>query len=71
MRWHEPGRIDVRGGTWTSENEYALQPTARRYEQYEMSIAAKVLWCYCGVIVVFFFIMSRLTVGGWDHNTCC
>ena len=38
----EPAIVDVHGGVWTSETEYELDPTAKRYEVYEMSFAAKV-----------------------------
>ncbi|KAL4425946.1 hypothetical protein ABPG75_009962 [Micractinium tetrahymenae] len=38
----EPGTVDNTGGIWTGAGEYALQPTAKRFEQYESSFAAKV-----------------------------
>lgn len=39
----EPAVVDVHGAVWTQRNEYELVPSAKRYELYEMSYAAKVL----------------------------
>lgn len=44
-QWHHPGRIDVASARWEAAGRYSLQPDARRYEQYEMSMAAKVHAC--------------------------
>lgn len=38
----EPAMLDMWGGEWTARDEYQPQPTARRYEQYEVAFAAKV-----------------------------
>lgn len=38
----EPAALDMWGATWSGESQYDLHPTARRYEQYEISFAAKV-----------------------------
>lgn len=38
----EPAALDVRGGTWLGADQYSMHATARRYEEYEMSFAAKV-----------------------------
>ncbi len=35
--------VDVHGAVWTGRNQYELVPSAKRYELYEMSYAAKVL----------------------------
>ena len=40
-RGGEPAMVDVHGGVWVSETEYELDPTAKRYEVYEMNFAAK------------------------------
>lgn len=40
----EPAAIDVTGASWVGDSEYRLQPSARRFESYEMSFAAKVRW---------------------------
>lgn len=37
----EPSALDVRGGRWTAPGEYTPERSARRYEEYEMSFAAK------------------------------
>ncbi|KAK9841124.1 hypothetical protein WJX74_000394 [Apatococcus lobatus] len=42
MAKHEPAALDIHGATWTGEQDYKLDPTAKRYEVYEMSMAAKV-----------------------------
>ena len=39
----EPAMVDVHGAVWTGRNEYELVSSAKRYELYEMSYAAKVL----------------------------
>lgn len=39
----EPAMVDVHGAVWTDRNDYELVPSAKRYELYEMSYAAKVL----------------------------
>jgi cysteine desulfurase / selenocysteine lyase len=38
----EPGALDVRGGRWLGKSDYEQHGSARRYEEYEMSFAAKV-----------------------------
>ena len=43
----EPAMVDVHGAVWTGRNEYDLVPSAKRYELYEMSYAAKVLLQLC------------------------
>ena len=50
MELSEPAMIDVLGAIWHSSghgtkqyaHRYELAPTARRYEQYEITFAAKV-----------------------------
>ena len=42
MAKHEPAALDIHGATWTGPKDYKLDPTAKRYELYEMSMAAKV-----------------------------
>ena len=42
MALAEPGFLDNWGAEWTAMEEYELHPTARRYESYEMSVAAKI-----------------------------
>lgn len=42
MARHEPAALDIHGATWTGPKDYTLDPTAKRYEVYEMSMAAKV-----------------------------
>ncbi len=42
MSSFEPGTLDNIGATWTGSSDYALQPTAQRFEQYEINFAAKV-----------------------------
>lgn len=37
--------LDMRGAEWSGEGRYTLQPTARRFEQYEISFATKVTTC--------------------------
>lgn len=43
MARREPAVVDVHGAVWTGHNQYELVPSAKRYELYEMSYAAKVL----------------------------
>lgn len=38
----EPAALDVRSGMWLGAQTYSMHATARRYEEYEMSFAAKV-----------------------------
>lgn len=38
----EPSAMDVRGATWFSSAAYQAADSARRFEEYEMSFAAKV-----------------------------
>ena len=33
--------VDVHGAVWTGRHDYQLVPSAKRYELYEMSYAAK------------------------------
>ena len=42
MALAEPGFLDNWGAEWAAMGEYELHPTARRYESYEMSVAAKI-----------------------------
>ncbi|KAK9862697.1 hypothetical protein WJX84_002020 [Apatococcus fuscideae] len=42
MAKHEPATLDIHGATWTGKQDYELDPTAKRYEVYEMSMSAKV-----------------------------
>eukprot|EP00951_Prasinocladus_malaysianus_P013073 scaffold98235_cov30-Prasinocladus_malaysianus.AAC.1 len=42
MEGSSPAMLDVWGAMWEGQGSYAMQPTARRYESYEMSFAAKV-----------------------------
>ena len=42
MRLFEPATLDNTGALWCSAEKYELRPTARRFEKYEMSFAAKV-----------------------------
>ena len=44
MAQAEPAALDIHGATWTGKQDYKLDPTAKRYEVYEMSMAAKVSW---------------------------
>lgn len=37
----EPAMVDVHGAVWTGRHDYKLVPSAKRYELYEMSYAAK------------------------------
>ena len=37
----EPATLDIHGARWTATDAYELVPTAERYEQYEISLAAK------------------------------
>ena len=39
----EPAVVDVHGAVWKGRHEYELVPSAKRYELYEMSYAAKVI----------------------------
>ncbi|KAL3143663.1 hypothetical protein ABBQ38_002458 [Trebouxia sp. C0009 RCD-2024] len=41
MARREPAMVDVHGAVWTGRNEYELVPSAKRYELFEMSYAAK------------------------------
>lgn len=38
----EPAMLDMWGSEWAAREAYELQPTAQRYEQYEVAFAAKV-----------------------------
>lgn len=38
----EPGFLDNTGASWSGRDSYTLAPTAKRFESYEMSFAAKV-----------------------------
>ena len=38
----EPAVLDNVGARWVAKDSYELQPTAKRFECYEMSFAAKV-----------------------------
>jgi cysteine desulfurase/selenocysteine lyase len=42
MDQFEPAVLDNVGARWVADNAYELQPTAKRFESYEMSFAAKV-----------------------------
>jgi cysteine desulfurase/selenocysteine lyase len=42
MSKFEPATLDNTGAVWSSPTSYELKPTARRFERYEMSFAAKV-----------------------------
>ena len=46
----EPAMVDVHGAVWTSPDEYELVPSAKRYELYEMSYAAKVVLHSCNCV---------------------
>ena len=37
-----PAALDVWGGKWTQPGEFEALPSAKRYEEYELSFAAKV-----------------------------
>lgn len=41
MKAFEPMTLDVRGARWESPNEYKMEGTAKKFEQFEMSFAAK------------------------------
>ncbi|KAK9823906.1 hypothetical protein WJX72_006290 [[Myrmecia] bisecta] len=41
MQMTEPAVVDVWGASWVSRTQYDLHATARRYESYEVSFAAK------------------------------
>lgn len=41
MAQTEPAALDMWGATWSGDSTYVLHPSARRYEQYEISFAAK------------------------------
>ena len=42
MRRTEPAALDLHGATWGPRSDrYVMDPTALRYEQYEISFAAK------------------------------
>ena len=38
----EPALIDLHSATWTSRSSYSLRPDARRFENYESNIAARI-----------------------------
>lgn len=38
----EPACIDLHGAEWVARGAYALHPTAKRFESYEISFASKV-----------------------------
>lgn len=38
----EPATLDNHGAQWTAAGTFEMAPTAERYEQYEISFAAKV-----------------------------
>ncbi|PRW58845.1 aminotransferase class V [Chlorella sorokiniana] len=38
----EPAVLDNTGGSWSGSREYSIDPTAKRFESYEMAFAAKV-----------------------------
>ena len=42
MQWAEPAVIDMLGASWDSTEGYCLVESAKRYEQYERSMAAQV-----------------------------
>ena len=43
MKRCEPATLDMHGATWGPDPDtYTVDPTALRYEQYEISFAAKV-----------------------------
>ncbi|KAH7617438.1 putative cysteine desulfurase [Nannochloris sp. 'desiccata'] len=42
MSFFEPATLDNTGAVWSSSDTYELRPTAKRFERYEMSFAAKV-----------------------------
>ncbi len=43
----EPATVDVHGAVWTTRHDYQLVPSAKRYELYEMSYAAKASYLTC------------------------
>ena len=43
----EPAMVDIHGALWTGRDDYELVPSAKRYELYEMSYAAKVCLYFC------------------------
>lgn len=42
MERFPPAMLDVWGAEWESASSFSMAPSARRYESYEMSFAAKV-----------------------------
>ena len=56
----EPAMVDVHGARWTGRHEYELVPSAKRYELYEMSYAAKVS-SLANCIIVSMVIMIIIT----------
>lgn len=42
MKWAEPAVIDMFGASWASTHSYSLVDSAKRYEQYERSMASQV-----------------------------
>ncbi len=42
LEFCNPPFIDLQAATWISDNEYTLQPTARRFETWEQNIAGKI-----------------------------
>ena len=48
----EPAVVDVHGAVWKGRHDYELVPSAKRYELYEMSYAAKVVSSYLVTPVV-------------------
>ncbi|CAG9467595.1 unnamed protein product [Pedinophyceae sp. YPF-701] len=62
MQWHKPATLDVWGAVLTDDEGYELQPSARRYEQYEMSFAARV-----GLGVAADEAVDALQNGAWDR----
>lgn len=42
LEWFEPATLDNMGARWDSQEKYIVHHTARRFERYEMSFAAKV-----------------------------
>ena len=39
--WLEPAMLDLRAATWTSRDDYHLEPDAKRFEQWESNVAAR------------------------------